>query len=133
MEASHSKNGSSKGFPTIDVTCIKGLLKHEPDHVYRFQPDDLNANAPERPSFEELADQWKHAPEDRRNDHGSFPEIRGRRARRRFTQCTLRCMCHSCEEGDPVDIVCRPHPFVHTGKGEDMVQAFSMVILSVGH
>lgn len=111
---------SSSSCPSFDVTCVKGLLTNEPDHVYRFQPNNLDAKAPERLSFAELADKWNHSEKDRKRDYGSFPEVRGATAKGRFTQCTLRCMCDYCNEGEPVELHCRPYPFGETGEVRDL-------------
>lgn len=105
----HAPNNISK--PPFDISCVKQLLTHEPDHVYYFRPDDPDARAPERLSFTELMEEWKHADPARKKDHGSFPEVRRRREIYRFARCILRCTCNYCNEGDPVDLQCRPHPF----------------------
>lgn len=118
----------STPLPAVSIRCVRDLLSREPDHVYRFDPNNLNAHAPERPSFMELVKDWRRADKQRRDDGGSFPEVRRKRAADHFIDCTLRCMCDICSEGEAVQLDCKPRRFGSAKDVQDEVRRVSRLL-----
>lgn len=102
------------------LNCIRWLLK-QPDNAYRFCPSKHQAFVERRPSFKQLVTNWKHASSLVKDDHGSFPEVRPRKAKLPYTEGVLSCVCLACLEDEgrnAVKIECEPYAF---GKAGEMV------------
>lgn len=141
-ELAGQREGSDRGpsspdgnttLPATNISCVRGLLTCEPDHVYRFNPNNLNSHAPERPSFMELVEDWQRADKRRRDDGGSFPEVRRRRAADHFLECTVRCMCDACSEGEAVELDCKPRKFGSAKDAQDEVRKLSYLLTSLAN
>lgn len=117
---------SSTPLQIAPIRCVRDLLSREPDRVYRFNPGNHNAHAPERRSFIELVKDWERADKQHRDDGGSFPEVRRKRAADHFTECTLCCMCDTCSEGEAVELDCKPRRF---GSAKDIQDEVSRAFI----
>lgn len=120
--SSSASNTPPSASDTSNIRCVQFLLKHEPDHVYRFRPNNLAAHVSKRPSFAKLIERWQCASKQRREDGGSFPEVRRRSASNHFNECILRCMCDTCNEGEAVELFCQPRKLGHEKDTQDEVR-----------
>lgn len=106
--------------------CIEDLLSKALNNVYSFRPDDLDDHIEGRWSFKQLVHEWKRASYERKNDGGSFPDIRPKTelltSTGCFIECVLHCTCYKCNAGTAVQIQCKPFDF---GSGSDNVSITS--------
>lgn len=119
--------------PSSELGCVAKLLQQDPDHVYRFHAHKPDVHVPDRPSFTKLVEDWDTASDTKKEDGGSFPEIRKNGAANHFTQCVLSCMCDTCSKGEAVELFCKPRTFGHGEDAQEEVRNFSVRALCPCH
>lgn len=105
--------------------CVHELFREAPDSVYRFRQKEKNESAPGRWSFNELVAQWQNASDEKKRDHGSFPDIRKANSVlvNPFVECMLCCACEECESRDEKPLRCRPCKFGDKGEEVSFAEA----------